>query len=216
MQRVETNAHFCGASLVDSDWALTAFHCVESWMDQPETVQVRFGSADRTSGGVVARAAEVVVPEGANVIGTDIALVRLATPVDLPMAPLPDYRPMAGETVRLIGWGITCPQSAPTFWYCGQSPVQLQGVDAGVQPDWQCMSPLTGIQSGRELCLGGYFTGKSACYGDSGGPAIHNGRVVGVTSRGAHTFLYGNCQLAPAIYTDVSVHRHWIHAVTGV
>jgi secreted trypsin-like serine protease len=82
--------------------------------------------------------------------------------------------------------------------------------------DLNCTSIIYGIAGRSELCLGNYFSGKTACYGDSGGPAIIGDRVAGVTSRSGQVWLYGNCQLAPIIYTDVAFFRPWIKDVSGV
>lgn len=211
--------HGCGATLIDAEWAMTAFHCVQGWMNDPglqAQVELRFGSNNHKVGGTLVGVTEVHVPDGARLDGADIALMKLAAPVPGPYANLADVSPAIGEQVRLIGWGMTCTQSLPPIFYCGQSPDMLHGVEVPLAPDWHCTSIIYGIAGPSELCLGTYFSGKTACYGDSGGPAIIGDRVVGVTSRSGQVWLYGNCQIAPIIYTDVSFFRDWIHEVSGV
>lgn len=209
--------HGCGATLIDPQWAMTAFHCVEQWYGDvaAANVTVRFGSNDRTAGGVLASVDGVQVPPGARLDGADIALMHLAQPVNLPVAQLADASPQIGSQARLIGWGVTCTQSLPPIFYCGQSPTALHGVEVPLVDDWMCTSFVYGIAGPSELCLGHYFSGKTACYGDSGGPAIIGDRVVGVTSRSGQTWLYGNCQVAPIIYTDVAFFHDWIVGVVG-
>lgn len=216
LQQKSNGAHGCGTSLIASRWAVTAYHCVSQWMNNPAQVQVRFNTMDRTTGGTLVGVESVHVPQGANVVGNDIALLKLDAPVNLPVAKLADVSPAIGSNVTMIGWGLTCAQSLPGIFYCGEPPVARQTTTVKLNPDWQCLSIGTGIVGDRELCVGSYFEGKAACYGDSGGPSIVGDRLVGVTSRQPHVFLYGNCYIAPAIYTDVAPHRDWIRSLTGV
>lgn len=210
--------HGCGATLITDRWALTAYHCVEQWRNNPAaiaTTRIRFASPDHTTGGTLAHITAVHTPPDARLAGADIALLELAAPVDLPPAQLPTGTPPNGTTVTLIGWGLTCTQSVPPLYHCGTSPAQLHRVDVRVNPDWQCTSPIYGIHGPTELCLGDYLSGKTACYGDSGGPALLGDRIVGVTSRSGQVWLYGNCYLAPIVYTDVFVFLPWIRSTTG-
>lgn len=216
MQMKSDGSHGCGASAISPTWAVTAFHCVDGWINDPSLVQFRFGSADRTTGGTLVNAKRAVVPDGANLFGKDVALVELASPVPGPYAKLSEATPANNSRVEMIGWGVTCPQSLPGIFYCGQPPLKLQSATVNLSADWMCTSLPQGISGPNELCVGSYFEGKSACFGDSGGPAIVGDRVVGVTSRTTHVWLYGNCQIAPAIYTDLAVHRGWIKTITGV
>lgn len=217
MQDKATGAHGCGATLVSADYAMTAFHCVENLLTTPEKIQVRFGSSDRTTGGVLTDVSGISTPPNARLDGADIALLKLSTPVtSLAPAQLPAVSPAIGSQTDLVGWGLTCTQSLPPLGYCGDSPTQMHKVTVPLNPDWLCSSIIYGINGSTELCLGNYFAGKTACYGDSGGPAIIGDRVVGVTSRSGQVWLYGNCQLAPIIYTDVSAFVPWIKTVTGI
>lgn len=216
-----SGSHGCGTSLIKPGWAVTAYHCVESWKDDPAkiaNIQVRFNSNDYRRGGTVVKVAGVEIPPGAKIQGADIALLKLAAPVNLPTIPIATTSPAVGSNVKLIGWGLTCGQSLPPLYYCNNSqpPDAIQGVTMAVAPDWQCTGiPPVGIVADNDLCLGGFLTDKGSCYGDSGGPAIADGVLAGVTSRGPHVWLYGSCKLGPVVYTDVSAFSAWIRSVTG-
>lgn len=209
-------AHGCTTSLIHPEWALIAHHCVANLTDL-SIVQVRFGSNDHKSGGVVTGVSEVHFPESAGTFRNDIAVMRLSTPVhSITPGVLADVKPRPWTPVKLTGWGIRCNQSFPPAWYCEQPPAMRHSVNVHVVDDWQCTSIIGGIDAGREICTGGYFINRGACYGDSGGPAIVGGRIAGVTSRTGQAVLWGHCGNIPTIYTDVATHRGWIASVTGV
>ncbi|SHG32336.1 S1 family peptidase [Streptoalloteichus hindustanus] len=200
--------HFCGGSLVKSNWIVTAAHCVQG--TSARQIQVRIGSNDRTSGGTVARVSRVIVHPAYGRDGTgDIALLQLSSSVrQTPVRISSEAGPVGTET-RIIGWGQTC----PTRGGCG-APRALQELDTSITDGSGCSN---GFDGETEICTNNPDGDSGACYGDSGGPQLKavNGQweLIGATSRaGGRT---STCAVDPSIYTDVTAYRGWIQQYTG-
>jgi hypothetical protein len=185
--------HFCGAALIRPTWIVTAAHCVAG--ETPSGVQFRIGTTNRTSGGVVAKAKRFV-----NHGTADTSLVELTAPVALKPVSVAASAP-AGSAIRIIGWGCT---ASPN---CGPAPTILQEVDTTILPDSQCGT------GQYELCLSN-AGGKSACYGDSGGPALlgtpGNWTIAGDTHGGPSV-----CGTDVFTYAELPTIRSWIDSVAG-
>ncbi|GAB2992417.1 serine protease [Amycolatopsis acidiphila] len=194
---------FCGGSLIQASWVVTAAHCLQG--RDAASFTVRVGSNDRTQGGEVGKPDRFVADPDYNPAGAggDIAVVHLSAPVAA--APIALGTATAvGTTVRLLGWGQTCATPG-----CGDGPAMLQQLDAHLVDPAKCTAT---INASVELCTDNPDGKSGACYGDSGGPEVAqvDGHwvLLGVTSRPGNNSA--TCATAPSIYTSAVAYAGWI------
>ena len=111
--------------------------------------------------------------------GDDVAVLLLDRPVPYRPVPLETeqdaYR--AGVPATVFGWGYTS-EAGPS------SPV-LRRAAVPLIADSDCAAIYDEFDSREMVCAGGSSSGAVACYGDSGGPLIASGRLIGITSWGS-------------------------------
>ena len=167
------SAQFCSGVLIDKSWVLTAAHCVQGMSAQG--IQVAVGAWDLTAftgSRTPVKSIRIHPQFSSTSLYNDIALVELSVPSSIqPIALFSgesvDNTPpsLLGKLVTVLGWGVA---DSTTSWYY---PEILRQVSLPVVADSTCNDIYINPVLPSQFCAG-YWEGKDACEGDSGGPAV--------------------------------------------
>lgn len=187
----------CAGTLIGRCWVLTAAHCV----DRASFVSARFEGRGRSSDRWYIHRRW----NGNERRGYDIALVHLSSPVRH-VQPLASYRRRdeAGRVATLVGYGDHGTGLTGAHRSDGRRRAGLNIVDRAEAVRGRRPKVLVTRfdEPGDALTLE-----ATTAPGDSGGPLLIEGAVVGITSWGSSVeSLYGDV----ARYTRVSTYDRWL------
>jgi trypsin len=209
---LQRGSHFCGGSLIGSEWVLTAAHCTDG--QNPAFIKVRVGSSTHQFDGILITVKEIVQHQNFSYqnIDWDYSLIHLNASLNFDATKSAISLPEQNEVIKdkasciVTGWGNTQNSS--------ESRNVLRKADVPIVNQVKCSQAYKnyGGVTARMLCAGLEEGGKDACQGDSGGPLVCKGKIFGIVSWG-----YGCAQPKyPGIYSRVPLIREWIREHTGI
>ncbi len=204
----------CGATAINSVWAVTAAHCVDT-ADGKAKVGKSYVQVNPTSRSVGTRyyVDKILVHPGykrtSRLQLNDVALLRMKKRMPTRALSLNTSRSAPGlnATETVYGFGERISGD-----YDSRASHLQQGVVQDLAgPNGATCGAYGGDYRGAyEICAGLPAGGIDACQGDSGGPLVATvggaRRLVGIVSTGT------GCALAnyPGIYTRISTYENWI------
>lgn len=202
------DGQFCGATVVDRSWVLTAAQCVRhpdgQWNLKASDIVVHVGTQTLSRGGTRIAAAEVRIHPGwtPRTLRNDLALIRLDQPVPASV-PLQTIAPPGTEAanvldVHVVGWGDTTNHQG--VW---SDQLRRTYLTRYTQGGCAMEFPRGAFDQATMICAGNDRQGT--CDGDSGGPLLFDGVQVGITSWGNR-----DCGDPPDVFTRVSAYSTWI------
>ncbi|OXU29928.1 hypothetical protein TSAR_004391 [Trichomalopsis sarcophagae] len=195
--------HFCGGSILNSRWILTAAHCVVGRSGNAVTV---VAGTHLLNGGSeqVFKSEYIVWHEKYNggLFINDVGLIRVDRDIvfnkKVQPIPLPneDFSKVDYPVV-LTGWGRT--QAG------GPIPNNLQEINLKVISQTKCNEKMSVAITKSHICTLTKI-GEGACNGDSGGPLVADGIQVGIVSFGMPC-----ARGMPDVFTRVYTFISWIN-----
>ncbi|KAI1289437.1 Mite allergen Der p 3 [Halotydeus destructor] len=209
-------AHYCGATMLNPYWMVTAAHCVQDFKESD--IEAVVGSTSTRLPGSRVSISKIVAHKGYNTVSlaNDIALLKTAQPIRELLKQddgrvhgvcLPRGQEEFNGKTMVSGWGLLTEN--------GQLSSSLRAVDLALMTDGQCRRFYGNRIVDTMVCAGYEEGGKDACQGDSGGPLVKEidgvNVLVGVVSWGFGCARRHN----PGVYTQVSKYVDWIRSVVN-
>jgi secreted trypsin-like serine protease len=195
---------FCGASIINNRWVLSAAHCTVNRAQNSLLVVV--GSALLNSGGVTHVSSRILNHPNYNhnVLVDDVSVIQTSTDItfNANVQPIALGSAFVGGGVRAVasGWGSTVTG--------GPAPNNLQYITLTTLNNADCLNRVG--WSNREFVPESKIctltqAGEGICQGDSGGPLAAGNAVIGISS-----FAFFCALGLPDGFERVASSRAWI------
>ncbi|XDV13476.1 hypothetical protein PO909_001870 [Leuciscus waleckii] len=216
LRQISNGRHFCGGSLINKDWVLSAAHCFKSITGS--NVKIYLGSQLQSGSNPfeVSRTVTQVITHpsySSSTQNNDIALLKLVSSVTFNDYIQPVCLAAAGSVFAagteswVTGWG-TLSSGATSI------PNTLQEVQIPIVSNSACNTAYGGGITSNMLCAGVNEGGKDSCQGDSGGPLVSKNGSRWIQS-GIVSFGEGCADPRyPGVYARVSQYQDWINLYT--
>ncbi|XP_055055096.1 chymotrypsin-like elastase family member 2A [Misgurnus anguillicaudatus] len=207
--------HYCGGSIIDTNWVMTAAHCISSSLTYRVFVGKHNQSEDE-AGSKAISPEKIIVHEKWDPImtfeGSGSYRVKLSEPLTLSDSVQLGCIPPAGNvlpnnyTCYVTGWGRLS-TVGPLPDTLQQALMPIVDHKTCTQPDWW-----GSFVKKSMVCSGGDGV-VAACFGDSGGP-LNCKNSNGIWEvHGIASFVSGlgcNTLKKPTVFTRVSAFNDWI------
>ncbi|XP_011166744.1 chymotrypsin-2 isoform X1 [Solenopsis invicta] len=210
LQRIKTQHHFCGESIINRIYVLTAAHCIKT--KDIKDISVNVGLIDLRKPHAVHLIKSSYIHQKYNRTNSwihDIALLKLKTPLVFSFLVRPVTLPKQNQIIRAGSHAVVSGFGRLSFRGKRTNNLYITDILITKQTTCQEIYNLTNRQIySTQICANDPTKLKGFCHGDSGGPLVVNGQLVGIVS-----WLYRGCgnPKYPQIYTHVPSYVDWIN-----
>ncbi|XP_017654605.1 transmembrane protease serine 9 isoform X1 [Nannospalax galili] len=209
----EGSRHFCGATVVDDRWLLSAAHCFNH--TKVEQVYAHLGTASLLGVGgspvkLGLRRVALHPRYNPGILDFDVALLELAQPLKFNKFIQPVCLPLAihkfpvGRKCMISGWGNMQEGN-------GTKPDVLQKASVGILEQQMCSALYNFSLTDSMLCAG-FLEGRvDSCQSDSGGPLACEETPGVFYLAGIVSWGIGCAQAKkPGVYARITCFKEWI------